>query len=42
MCSDDGADAAWLAVVTVEERSGGFDQDVDAGEELAARDLAAD
>ncbi|WP_437871209.1 hypothetical protein ACSD7O_20180 [Methylorubrum extorquens] len=41
MRSDDGADTAWLAVVTVEERSGSFDRGVGAGEELAVRDLAA-
>nr|WP_244936461.1 hypothetical protein [Methylobacterium currus] len=42
MRSNDGADTAWLAVVTVEESLGGFNQSVDAGEQLAVCDLAAE
>ena len=42
MSADDGADTAWLAVVAVEESLGGLDQGVDAGEQLAVGDLAAE
>src|SRR6476619_5751501 len=42
MRSDDGADTAWLAVVGVKESSGGLDQGVDACEQLAGGDLAAE
>ncbi len=42
MRSDDGAATAWLAVVTVEEGPGGFNQGVDAGEQLTVCDLAAE
>ena len=42
MCSHDVAYNAWFAVVTVEESLGGFNQGVDAGEQLAGCDLAAE
>ena len=42
MRSDDGANAAWLAVAAVEEGLGGLDQGVDAGEQFAVRELATE
>jgi hypothetical protein len=42
MCSDDGPHGAGCLVVALEEGCGGGDESVEAGEELAVRDLGAE